>query len=54
MLRKRLHRDISLNNIILVQKGKKWRTGILVDWELSSAVGEDGKVNDTARVVSLK
>lgn len=54
VLSRRVHRDISLSNIVLVKKGKRWRTGILIDWELSSVVGEDGKVNDTARVVSTR
>lgn len=53
MLCKRLHRDISLDNIILVKKRGKWRIGIVVDWELSNRIGRSGKARNYARSVSI-
>lgn len=52
VLNRRLHRDISLNNIILVKKGRQWRSGFLIDWEMSSIADEEGKARDTATSVS--
>lgn len=52
VLCKRLHRDISLNNIILVKKRGKWRVGYLVDWEFSCKTDAEGRAEDNARSVS--
>jgi len=35
-----LHRDVSAGNILITEKG----TGILIDWDLSKKVKEDGDV----------
>ena len=52
-LNNRLHRDISVGNIILVRKGNgEWREGILIDWEMSSVVGKDGLALDNCHRVS--
>ena len=49
---KRVHRDISVDNIILVRKEKgEDRRGILVDWELSTELDSDGRVGDKDRSV---
>ena len=49
----RIHRDISVDNIILVRKKKgERRTGILVDWELSTKINEEGEVEDNDKPVS--
>ena len=51
---KRVHRDISVDNIILVRKERgEDRRGILVDWELSTEIGSDGRVKDKDRSVRL-
>ncbi|KAH9946601.1 hypothetical protein B0H21DRAFT_693419 [Amylocystis lapponica] len=43
---RRLHRDISIGNIILVRETEgTQRRGILIDWELSSIIEDDGDVN---------
>ena len=47
----RLHRDISLDNIILVKKHGKWRIGFLIDWEFSSKADGSGHVHDNVRTV---
>lgn len=50
----RIHRDISLGNIILVKEpGSAVRRGCLIDWEMSCEVDEEGKSLDPTRVVSL-
>ena len=50
----RIHRDISMDNIILVRKEKgRDRKGILVDWELSTELGSDGRVVDKDRFTCL-
>ena len=50
----RIHRDISMDNIILVRKEKgRDRKGILVDWELSTELGSDGRVVDKDRSACL-
>lgn len=50
----RLHRDISVGNIVLVRKGDgELRTGILIDWEKSSIADEYGSARDNDRGVSL-
>ena len=49
---RRLHRDISVNNIILVKKDNEWRDGILIDWEISTKAGESCKADDHERNVS--
>ncbi|KAH8093833.1 hypothetical protein DFH11DRAFT_1502834 [Phellopilus nigrolimitatus] len=41
-----LHRDISMNNIILVRCADGRRRGILIDWELSCKTSNDGKARD--------
>lgn len=50
----RLHRDISLGNIILCrpEKGER-RVGVLIDWEFSVRVGKNGKARDRCRSVSF-
>ena len=49
----RLHRDISLGNILLVKEpGRSVRRGYLIDWEVSSKVNPDGKSCIRGRVVS--
>lgn len=49
---KRLHRDISINNIILVRKGSEVRVGILIDWELSCKSDRTGTAREYSRTVS--
>ena len=50
---KRLHRDISHNNVILVwKKGKGRRVGFLGDWEFSCKTDCEGRARDYARSVS--
>ncbi|KAL1939428.1 hypothetical protein VTO73DRAFT_9984 [Trametes versicolor] len=40
----RLHRDISVGNILLVkERGSEMRRGYLIDWEASSRVDSDGR-----------
>lgn len=49
----RLHRDVSLDNIILYRskKGER-RRGVLIDWEFSVPVSREGKARDYHRSVS--
>lgn len=50
---KRLHRDISHNNIILVwKKDKGRRIGFLGDWEFSCKTDRKGRARDYAQSVS--
>ncbi|OBZ71030.1 hypothetical protein A0H81_09156 [Grifola frondosa] len=45
----RIHRDISLDNIILVREpGNPIRRGYLIDWEVSCKVDADGRACDVA------
>lgn len=48
----RLHRDISIHNIILVRKGDEVRIGILIDWELSCKCDRTGTAFQYSRTVS--
>ena len=49
----RLHRDISLDNIILIWNSEIGRRiGILIDWELSTEADDDGVARDYDRSVS--
>ena len=49
----RLHRDISLGNIILIQEeGRDVRRGVLVDWETSCRVDDTSQAEEPGRVVS--
>ncbi|KAI0364213.1 hypothetical protein BV20DRAFT_956708 [Pilatotrama ljubarskyi] len=51
----RLHRDISIGNIILVKEpDSDTRKGYLIDWETSSRVDEHGRSLDTARTGTWK
>lgn len=50
----RLHRDISINNIVLVKKGGEVRIGILIDWELSCKSDRPGGPRNYVRSVSAK
>ena len=51
----RLHRDISLGNIILIQdEGRDVRRGVLVDWETSCRVDDAGQAMEPGRVVSRR
>ena len=48
----RLHRDISIGNIILVRKSKEEsRTGYLIDWDASCDVDDSGEANEAGRAV---
>ena len=50
----RIHRDISVGNIVLVkEKGSAIRRGYLIDWETSCKVDDDGAATEVGRVVSL-
>ena len=50
----RIHRDISLGNIVLTKEpGRNTRRGVLIDWEVSSKVDENGESCDRQRMVSL-
>ena len=50
----RLHRDISVGNIILVQEpGSPIRKGYLIDWEMSCRIDESGDATESGRVVCL-
>ena len=49
----RLHRDISINNIILVRKDGELRIGILIDWELSCRSDRPDGHRNYARSVSV-
>ncbi|RDX42645.1 hypothetical protein OH76DRAFT_1488526 [Lentinus brumalis] len=47
----RLHRDISVGNILLVrEEGRDVRRGVLVDWETSCRVDDTGKAVEPGRV----
>lgn len=49
----RLHRDISVGNILLVkERGSETRRGYLIDWEASSRVDGDGRSLCPYRMVS--
>lgn len=49
----RIHRDISIGNIVLVKEsGCNTRQGYLIDWETSSAVDSEGRSLDSNRTVS--
>ncbi len=51
----RLHRDISVGNILLVrEEGRDVRRGVLVDWETSCRVDDTGKAVEPGRVVSCR
>ncbi len=48
----RLHRDISVGNILLVKEGNRnVRRGYLIDWECSCNVNESGQASQPGRVV---
>lgn len=48
----RIHRDISLGNVILVRDPTRpVRKGVLIDWEVSSEVDADGNSRDLNRTV---
>ena len=50
----RLHRDISVGNIILSRVGGRTiRTGYLIDWESSCQVDESGKAKILGRAVRI-
>ena len=50
----RIHRDISVGNIVLVkEKGSAIRRGYLIDWETSCKVDDDGAATEVGRVVSI-
>ena len=50
---KRIHRDLSVGNIILVQEGdSSTRRGYLIDWESSCKVDDAGEAVEIGRVVS--
>ena len=49
----RIHRDLSVGNIILVQEGdSSTRRGYLIDWESSCKVDDAGEAVELGRVVS--
>lgn len=51
----RLHRDISVGNIILVKEpgsDRDVRRGYLVDWESSTCTDENGRAIESGRAVS--
>ncbi len=49
----RLHRDISLGNILLVRENDQAdRTGYLIDWDASCRVSASGECVEAGRVVS--
>ncbi|KAI0671013.1 hypothetical protein C8Q78DRAFT_974562 [Trametes maxima] len=46
----RIHRDLSLGNVILVKEpGRDMRKGYLIDWEVSDIVDEEGKSTHSGR-----
>ena len=48
----RLHRDISIGNILLVkERDRDIRRGYLIDWECSCNVDELGRATQSGRVV---
>ena len=49
----RIHRDLSVGNIILVQDGDaSARRGYLIDWEASCKIDDGGDAIERGRVVS--
>ena len=49
----RIHRDISVGNVILVKESEKEvRRGYLIDWETSCKVDGSGAAVEAGRVVS--
>lgn len=49
----RLHRDISLANIVMVREhGSVVRRGYLIDWDASSPVDDSGQAVDRGPAVS--
>lgn len=49
----RIHRDLSVGNIILVKEaGSAVRRGYLIDWEASDQVDESGEAKHAGRTVS--
>ena len=50
----RLHRDISINNIILVRRNNAWRIGFLVDWELSCKANSNAAPRGYNRSVGVE
>lgn len=49
----RIHRDLSVGNIILVkQPGRAVQRGFLIDWEASDQVDEGGEAKRPGRAVS--
>ena len=51
----RIHRDLSVGNIILVQEGDlSTRRGYLIDWDSSCLVDDTGKAVETGRAVSAR
>ena len=51
----RLHRDISLGNIIVVrEKGHTIRRGYLVDWDASCETDDLGQASGVGRAVRYK
>lgn len=49
----RLHRDLSVGNVILVKEaGSTTRKGYLIDWEASSHIDAEGHSLDKSRMVS--
>ena len=49
----RLHRDISVGNIILVQETGNIRKGYLVDWDASCRVDDSGLALEEGRAVRM-
>lgn len=49
----RLHRDVSVGNIVLVQENGKIRRGYLVDWDASCRVDDSGHALEEGRAVSV-
>lgn len=49
----RIHRDLSVGNVILVKEPESAvRRGYLIDWEASDQVDEGGEAKDAGRAVS--
>ena len=49
----RLHRDISIGNIVLVKEsGSDVRRGYLIDWDASIQADEEGRAVEPGRTVS--
>ena len=50
----RIHRDLSVGNIILVKEpGRAIRRGYLIDWDASERVDDKGESLHAGRAVSL-